>query len=269
VPPTAPQNGPGRGRVLVVDDDAALAEMLGIVLRREGYEPAFVSDGNRAVSVFQQTRPDLVLLDLMLPGRNGLQICQDIRTQSTVPIVMLTAKGDTIDVVQGLEAGADDYVTKPFRPLQLAARIRALLRRKAMGGGGEDQPELLSFDGGNLVVDTARRVAVVHGREVALSATEYRLLETLARHAGQVLTHDQILEHVWGHNYAGETGYVKTYVGLLRNKIEPDPKNPVYVMARRGLGYYLERRTSPRPGETAPSPTGSTAPAPYGLPAAV
>ena len=121
VPPTAPQNGPSRGRVLVVDDDAALAEMLGIVLRREGYEPAFVSDGNRAVGVFQQTRPDLVLLDLMLPGRNGLQICQDIRTQSTVPIVMLTAKGDTIDIVQGLEAGADDYVTKPFKPVELVA----------------------------------------------------------------------------------------------------------------------------------------------------
>ena len=133
VPPTAPQNGPSRGRVLVVDDDAALAEMLGIVLRREGYEPAFVSDGNRAVGVFQQTRPDLVLLDLMLPGRNGLQICQDIRTQSTVPIVMLTAKGDTIDVVQGLEAGADDYVTKPFKPVELVARVRAQLRRGETG----------------------------------------------------------------------------------------------------------------------------------------
>src|SRR4051812_26383018 len=120
VPPTAPQNGPSRGRVLVVDDDAALAEMLGIVLRREGYEPAFVSDGNRAVGVFQQTRPDIVLLDLMLPGRNGLQICQDIRTQSTVPIVMLTAKRDTIDVVQGLEAGAHADVTQAVQPHQPA-----------------------------------------------------------------------------------------------------------------------------------------------------
>src|ERR1700710_3277636 len=117
VAPPPPPKGARRGRVLVADDDAALAEMLGIVLRREGYEPAFVSDGNRAVGVFQQTRPDLVLLDLMLPGRNGLQICQDIRTQSTVPIVMLTAKGDTIDVVQGLEAGADDDVTEPVKPV--------------------------------------------------------------------------------------------------------------------------------------------------------
>jgi len=156
VPPTAPQNGASRGRVLVVDDDAALAEMLGIVLRREGYEPAFVSDGNRAVGVFQQTRPDLVLLDLMLPGRNGLQICQDIRTQSSVTIVMLTAKGDTIDVVQGLEAGADDYVTKPFGMDELLARLRAALRRATPS----TEPVI---EVGELSIDLEKRAVSVRG----------------------------------------------------------------------------------------------------------
>jgi DNA-binding response OmpR family regulator len=253
--------------VLVVDDDPNLRALCEASLSGD-YRVVLAENGQVALKMVYRHRPDVVLLDVTMPVMDGWEACRRIRDLSDVPILMLTAHGADHDVVRGLDAGADDYVTKPFRPLQLAARIRALLRRKARGGE-DGPPEVISLDGGNLVVDTARRVAVVHGREVALSATEYRLLETLARHAGQVLTHDQILEHVWGHNYAGETGYVKTYVGLLRNKIEPDPKHPVYVMARRGLGYYLERRTSPRPAETAPSPAGSSAPAHYGLPAAV
>src|SRR3712207_6185120 len=148
--------------------------MLGIVLRREGYEPAFVSDGNRAVSVFQQTRPDLVLLDLMLPGRNGLQICQDIRTQSAVPIVMLTAKGDTIDVVQGLEAGADDYVTKPFKPVELVARVRAQLRRGETG-----QAETLSI--GDVSIDVPAHQVTRDGAPIAPTPPEFDLLVALAR----------------------------------------------------------------------------------------
>jgi two-component system response regulator MtrA len=230
VPPTAPQNGPSRGRVLVVDDDAALAEMLGIVLRREGYEPAFVSDGNRALGVFQQTRPDLVLLDLMLPGRNGLQICQDIRTQSTVPIVMLTAKGDTIDVVQGLEAGADDYVTKPFKPVELVARVRAQLRRGETG-----QAENLAI--GNVQIDVPAHQVTRDGVPIALTPLEFDLLVALARKPRQVFTRELLLEQVWGYRHAADTRLVNVHVQRLRAKIEKDPERPEVVLTVRGVGY--------------------------------
>jgi DNA-binding response OmpR family regulator len=170
---------------------------------------------------------------------DGWETCRRIRELTDTPVIMLTAMGADQDVARGLDLGADDYVTKPFSPVQLLARIRAVLRRRAKPEGDQG---ILSFDDGHLMVDTGRRVAVVRGHEVSLSATEYKLLEFLARHPGQVLTHDQILEQVWGPAYAGEHGYVKTYVGLLRNKIEESPRNPVYILARRGLGYYLERR---------------------------
>src|SRR5947209_7828396 len=219
VPPTAPLNGSSRGRVLVVDDDAALAEMLGIVLRREGYEPAFVSDGNRAVGVFHQTRPDLVLLDLMLPGRNGLQICQDIRTQSSVPIVMLTAKGDTIDVVQGLEAGADDYVTKPFKPVELVARVRAQLRR-----GETTQAENLSI--GDVQIDVPAHQVTRDGTQIALTPLEFDLLVALARKPRQVFTRELLLEQVWGYRHAADTRLVNVHVQRLRAKIDRDPEEP-------------------------------------------
>jgi DNA-binding response OmpR family regulator len=250
--------GPGgpagdKPTVLVVDDDPNLRALCEATLAAD-YRVLLAENGQQGLRLVYQHRPDVVLLDVTMPVMDGWETCRRIRDMVDVPIMMLTAHSADHDVVRGLDSGADDYVTKPFRPLQLAARIRALLRRKARGGD-DDQPEVISLDGGNLVVDTARRVAVVQGKEVGLSATEYRLLETLARHAGQVLTHDQILEHVWGHNYAGETGYVKTYIGLLRNKIEPDPKNPIYLMARRGLGYYLERRgPARRAGEEAKGP---------------
>src|SRR5215217_3339670 len=230
VPPTAPQNGPSRGRVLVVDDDAALAEMLGIVLRREGYEPAFVSDGNRAVGVFQQTRPDLVLLDLMLPGRNGLQICQDIRTQSTVPLVMLTAKGDTIDVVQGLEAGADDYVTKPFKPVELVARVRAQLRRGETG-----QAENLAI--GDVQIDVPAHQVTRDGVPIALTPLEFDLLVALARKPRQVFTRELLLEQVWGYRHAADTRLVNVHVQRLRSKVERDPEKPEVVLTVRGVGY--------------------------------
>ncbi|HET7767871.1 MAG TPA: response regulator transcription factor [Chloroflexota bacterium] len=229
--------------ILAVDDDERVRTLCAAALSEE-FEVVPAENGKQALQLFYQKRPDVVLLDVTMPVMDGWETCRRIRDLADVPVIMLTAHGADHDVVRGLDAGADDYVTKPFRPLQLAARIRAVLRRKrrstAPGEGAES--ELLSFDNGNLVVDTARRVAVVRGKDVSLSATEYRLLETLARHAGRVLTHDQILEHVWGHAYAGETGYVKTYVGLLRNKIEEDPHSPRYVLARRGLGYYLDRR---------------------------
>ncbi len=235
-----------RPLILAVDDDERVRTLCVAALSGE-FEVVTAENGKQALAAVYQRRPDAVLLDVTMPVLDGWETCRRIRDLADVPVIMLTAHGADRDVVRGLDAGADDYVTKPFRPLQLAARIRAVLRRKRRGAGaaggadGEEAEERLSFDNGALVVDTARRVAVVRGREVALSATEYRLLETLARHAGRVLSHDQILEHVWGHAYAGETGYVKTYVGLLRTKVEDDPKRPKWILARRGLGYYLER----------------------------
>ena len=237
--------------ILAVDDDDRVRALCAAALSQE-FEVISAENGKQALQLFYQKRPDVVLLDVTMPVMDGWETCRRIRDMADVPVIMLTAHGADHDVVRGLDAGADDYVTKPFRPLQLAARIRAALRRTRRAGGADaasSETELLSFDAGNLVVDTARRVAVVRGRDVSLSATEYKLLETLARNAGRVLTHEQILENVWGHSYAGETGYVKTYVGLLRNKIEADPRKPRYVLARRGLGYYLDHR--PQATETA------------------
>jgi len=230
VPPSAPSQGTNRGRVLVVDDDAALAEMLGIVLRREGYEPAFVSDGARALATFQQLRPDLVLLDLMLPGRNGLQICADIRTHSTVPIVMLTAKGDTIDIVQGLEAGADDYVTKPFKPVELVARVRAQLRR-----GENGQAESLAI--GDVQIDVPAHQVTRDGTAIALTPLEFDLLVALARKPRQVFTRELLLEQVWGYRHAADTRLVNVHVQRLRAKVERDPERPEVVLTVRGVGY--------------------------------
>jgi DNA-binding response OmpR family regulator len=196
-------------------------------------------NGREALRSLFRHRPDLVLLDVGMPAMDGWETCRRIRELTDTPVIMLTASAAADDEARGLDAGADDYVTKPFSPLALRARIRAILRRRVASA---EEPALLSFDEGRLMIDVGRRLAVVRGKEVALSATEYKLLEFLAQHPGQVLTHDQILEHVWGPPYAGETGYVKTYVGLLRNKIEADPRNPEYLLARRGQGYYLERR---------------------------
>src|SRR5687767_785530 len=210
--------------ILAVDDDERVRALCTAALSQE-FEVISAENGKQALQLLYQKRPDLVLLDVTMPVMDGWETCRRIRDMADVPVIMLTAHGSDDDVVRGLDTGADDYVTKPFRPVQLAARIRAVLRRKRRASGVSPvgstvaEPEVLSFDDGRLQVDTARRVAVVHGRDVPLSATEYRLLETLARHAGQVLSHDQILERVWGHAYAGESGYVKTYIGLLRNKI--------------------------------------------------
>jgi len=236
VPPTAPQNGPARGRVLVVDDDAALAEMLGIVLRREGYEPAFVSDGNRAMGVFQQTRPDLVLLDLMLPGRNGLQICQDIRTQSTVPIVMLTAKGDTIDVVQGLEAGADDYVTKPFGLAELRSRIRAVLRR----AHGRVVDGVRSV--GSVTIDQRERQVTVGGAPVRLTFSEYELLACLMERPGKLFTRQELLRAIWGDSAYRDPRAIDVHIRHLREKLEERPEDPSLILTVRGAGYRFRER---------------------------
>src|SRR5512139_37204 len=219
-----------KGRVLIVDDDTALAEMLGIVLRNEGYEPVLCSDGDRALSVFREHKPDLVLLDLMLPGTDGIDVCRQIRGESGVPIVMLTAKGDTIDVVVGLESGADDYVVKPFKPKELVARIRARLRRSE-----EPAPETLEI--GDLVIDVAGHSVKRDGRPIALTPLEFDLLVALARKPWQVFTREVLLEQVWGYRHAADTRLVNVHVQRLRSKVEHDPEHPEIVVTVRGVGY--------------------------------
>ncbi|MBV9025227.1 MAG: response regulator transcription factor [Streptomycetaceae bacterium] len=219
-----------KGRVLVVDDDTALAEMLGIVLRGEGFEPSFVSDGDKALAAFRETKPDLVLLDLMLPGRDGIDVCRQIRGESGVPIVMLTAKSDTVDVVVGLESGADDYVIKPFKPKELVARVRARLRRAE-----EPMPEQLTV--GDLVIDVAGHSVKRDGEAIALTPLEFDLLVALARKPWQVFTREALLEQVWGYRHAADTRLVNVHVQRLRSKVEKDPERPEIVVTVRGVGY--------------------------------
>jgi two-component system response regulator MtrA len=219
-----------RGRVLVVDDDNALAEMLGIVLRGEGFEPFFCADGGEALEAFRASRPDLVLLDLMLPGKDGIEVCRQIRGESGVPIVMLTAKTDTVDIVLGLESGADDYVVKPFKPKELVARVRARLRRS-----DEPAPELLEI--GNVTIDVAGHSVRRDGEPVSLTPLEFDLLVALARKPWQVFTREVLLEQVWGYRHAADTRLVNVHVQRLRSKIEKDPERPEVVVTVRGVGY--------------------------------
>jgi two-component system response regulator MtrA len=219
-----------RGRVLVVDDDTALAEMLGIVLRGEGFDPVFCADGTGALDVFRTARPDLVLLDLMLPGRDGIEVCRQIRSESGVPIVMLTAKSDTVDIVLGLESGADDYVVKPFKPKELVARVRARLRRT-----DEPAPEQLEI--GDLSIDVAGHSVRRGDTQISLTPLEFDLLVALARKPWQVFTREVLLEQVWGYRHAADTRLVNVHVQRLRSKIEKDPEHPEIVITVRGVGY--------------------------------
>ena len=219
-----------RGKVLVVDDDAALAEMLSIVLRNEGFEPKVCSNGDQAMADYRDFRPDLVLLDLMLPGKDGIDVCKEIRAESGVPIVMLTAKNDTIDVVVGLESGADDYVVKPFKPKELIARIRARVRRF-----DEPGPESLTI--GDLAIDVAGHTVIRNEKEIALTPLEFDLLVCLARKPWQVFTREILLEQVWGYRHAADTRLVNVHVQRLRSKVEHDPENPEIVVTVRGVGY--------------------------------
>ena len=220
-----------KGRVLVVDDDAALAEMLGIVLRGEGFEPTFVADGDQALDAFREYRPDLVLLDLMLPGTDGIDVCRQIRAESGVPIVMLTAKTDTVDVVLGLESGADDYVVKPFKPKELVARIRARLRRDGRARRRRCCRSATSS------IDVAGHSVKRDGEPSALTPLEFDLLVALARKPRQVFTREVLLEQVWGYRHAADTRLVNVHVQRLRAKIEKDPEHPEIVVTVRGVGY--------------------------------
>ncbi len=219
-----------RGRILVVDDDASLAEMLTIVLRQEGFESRMVSRGDVAMDEFRAYHPDLVLLDLMLPGKDGIDVCKEIRAESGVPIVMLTAKGDTVDVVVGLESGADDYVVKPFKPKELVARIRARVRRF-------DAPTPESLSIGDLSIDVAGHSVTRNGEPVNLTPLEFDLLVCLARKPWQVFSREVLLEQVWGYRHAADTRLVNVHVQRLRSKVEHDPENPEIVLTVRGVGY--------------------------------
>ncbi len=221
-------------RVLVVDDDSALAEMLGIVLRTDGFEPAFVPDGSRAITAFRETKPDIVLLDLMLPGLSGLDVCRAIRAESGTPIIMLTAKSDTVDVVLGLESGADDYVVKPFKPKELVARMRARLRHhddigsESLTIGPPHSPVSIDVPGHQVRRD---------GVTIPLTPLEFDLLVALARKPRQVFTREVLLEQVWGYRHAADTRLVNVHVQRLRSKVERDPEKPEVVLTVRGVGY--------------------------------
>lgn len=217
-------------RILVVDDDTALAEMIGIVLRTEGFDPSFCADGSGALDAFRESRPDLVLLDLMLPGIDGIEVCTRIRSESGVPIIMLTAKTDTSDVVKGLESGADDYMVKPFNPKELVARIRTRLRPAPPQS--QDSLQI-----GDLTLDVAGHEVKRGDRRINLTPLEFDLLLTLASKPQQVFTREMLLEQVWGYHYKADTRLVNVHVQRLRAKVEDDPDNPRIVMTVRGVGY--------------------------------
>jgi two-component system response regulator MtrA len=217
-------------RILVVDDDTALAEMIGIVLRTEGFDTVFCADGAKAVDVWRAERPDLVLLDLMLPGMDGIEICRRMRAESGVPIIMLTARTDTADVVRGLEVGADDYIVKPFNPKELVARIRTRLRPVAASTGDVQRV-------GDLTVDVAAHEVRRGETPIALTPLEFELLVALASKPQQVFSREMLLEQVWGYHYKADTRLVNVHVQRLRAKVELDPDNPKIVTTVRGVGY--------------------------------
>jgi len=223
-------------RVLVIEDEESFRDALGFMLRKEGYDVDLAPDGIVALEQFERTGADLVLLDLMLPGLSGMDVCRAIRRQSRVPIIMVTAKDTEIDKVVGLELGADDYVTKPFSSRELTARIKAVLRR----GPEIEVQESTTVEAGPVRMDVERHVVTVRGEDVALPLKEFDLLELLLRNNGRVLTRDVLIDRVWGSDYVGDTKTLDVHVKRLRSKIESDPANPEHLLTVRGLGYKFE-----------------------------
>jgi two-component system response regulator RegX3 len=223
-------------RIMLVEDEASLSEPLAFLLQREGYEVDVVADGPSAVAAFDRDGADLILLDLMLPGLPGTEVCREIRTRSSVPIIMLTAKDSEVDIVVGLELGADDYVTKPYSTRELLARIRAVLRRRVEV---DDEP-LNILEVGLVRMDVERHTVEVDGREIAMPLKEFELLELLLRNAGRVLTRGQLIDRVWGSDYFGDTKTLDVHIKRIRSKIEREPSDPVLLVTVRGLGYRFE-----------------------------
>lgn len=223
-------------RVLVVEDEQSLREPLVYLLEKEGYEVLDAADGNVAIELFKSTNPDIVLLDLMMPGMSGNEVCRVIRQTSNVPVIMLTAKDSEIDKVVGLEIGADDYVTKPYSTRELLARMKAVLRRNS-----EPTPVTDGLlEGGPVSMDVDRHLVFVNGQKVAMPLKEFELLELLLENRNRVLTRAQIIDRVWGSNYFGDTKTLDVHVKRIRSKIEDDPARPVHLVTVRGLGYKFE-----------------------------
>jgi len=230
-------------KILVVDDEPHILELVKYNLAQEGYEVLTAHDGAQAVARVRDAQPDLIILDIMLPYVDGLEVCRQIRRDSAVPIIMLTAKGGELERVVGLEIGADDYVTKPFSPRELVARVRAILRRTtADTSPGQAGP----LRGGGLVLDPTTHEVTLDGRAVDLTAKEFELLRLLLSHPNRVFTRDFLLEHIWGYDYYGSTRTVDMHISRLREKIEDDPTSPTYIVTVRGVGYKFKAPSDPR-----------------------
>jgi two-component system, OmpR family, response regulator RegX3 len=225
-------------RVLIVEDEESFADPLAFLLRKEGFTAAVANTGQQALEEFDRNGADIVLLDLMLPGMSGTDVCRALRQRSSVPVIMVTARDSEIDKVVGLEIGADDYVTKPYSARELIARVRAVLRRGGEGGDGELLPQVLAA--GPVRMDVERHVVTVAGGEIPLPLKEFDLLEYLLRNVGRVLTRGQLIDRVWGADYVGDTKTLDVHVKRLRSKIEPDPASPRHLVTVRGLGYKFE-----------------------------
>jgi len=223
-------------RVLVVEDEESFSEPLAYMLRREGFDVTTAATGPDALDEFERTGADIVLLDVMLPGLSGTEVCRKLRAQSSVPIIMLTAKDSEIDKVVGLELGADDYVTKPYSARELIARMRAVLRR----GGEAEAAQSSTLESGRVRMDVDRHIVSIDGEHVPMPLKEFDLLEMLLRNPGRVLTRAQLIDRVWGADYVGDTKTLDVHIKRLRAKIEPDPANPKFVLTVRGLGYKFE-----------------------------
>ena len=223
-------------RILIVEDESSLSEPLAYLLEREGYETSIAADGLQAVADFDRTGADLVLLDLMLPGMSGTEVCREIRTRSSVPIIMLTAKDSEVDIVVGLELGADDYVTKPYSTRELLARIRAVLRRRV----DTDLDDNQVLESGSVRMDVERHTVSVDGKDVPMPLKEFELLELLLRNSGRVLTRGQLIDRVWGADYFGDTKTLDVHIKRIRSKIERVPGEPTMLVTVRGLGYRFE-----------------------------
>lgn len=236
-----------RYKILAVDDEQRMVRFIQLNLEQDGFEVITAYNGKDALEQVRTQLPDLILLDIMMPDINGFEVLKKIREVNTVPVIMLTAKGEEDDRIQGLELGADDYITKPFSPRELVSRIRAVLRRTK--SFSEDQVDLIKVDE-RLTIDFSRREVWVEGQKVDLRPTEYRLLYHLVQNAGWVNTHEQLLSKVWGFEYQDEPHYVRLYVNYLRKKIEVDPSAPVYILTERGVGYrFVDYKRNQEKGE--------------------